>query len=506
MSAAAGAGPSSAVSALSAAAAALVPLGSVFVKRSDDPDATFAEVTIHEGDTVARLAKNASRELEWGIIASHVKLFLVREGGEDEPTEAAVSAAVAPPHVRLQVGYPLPRARIGPGSWVVAVLSVPPAAAPGESAAGGGAGASAEGAKRSRTVAFIDAPPPGVVITVRDLEASHKSFDMAVPASWDEFLELLRQMDNYVDTFRLYYHSAGSAPTKKKLACAADFVAYYATLRMAGRLPDIWVLRAAEMPSPEQLYATEVAAAGAGGGAGGGVRGSASTSNRSSTQQSGFRNALIRRDASGSADAHCSLCGQLGEVEAAHIMPQKRTDQFTRAGGLEAAMTAAGLVDLYDPRNGFLLCTSCHGFFDSYLWSVDSEGKVELSDALAANVPSLAVCAGTVPFPDSADVPLVERLNRPLPGVFAWHYQAYQMTTAARHGKVALELFDCSRCKQRFSQEWRKNKHEPSCSAVKVSKSNFYTPAGKAGRDADGDGDGDAAAGGGGSGAGAGGT
>jgi hypothetical protein len=72
--------------------------------------------------------------------------------------------------------------------------------------------------------------------------------------------------------------------------------------------------------------------------------------------------------------------------------------------------------------------------------------------------------------------------------VFAWHYQAYQKTTAARHGKVELEIFDCSRCKQRFAQEWRKNKHEGTCLAETVPKSNYFTPAGKVGRDADGDG------------------
>lgn len=456
--ASAGAGSSSAESALSAAAAALVPLGSVFVKRSGDARAHFAKVDIFAGDDVADLAKNASKARGWGVDASYVELFLVPDDLvrtiQLKPSEHE-AAVVVGAQWRLPTDS-LEAAGIRVGSCLLARLSGPP-----------------DGAKRPRTVAFDEpppAPPPGVVITVRDLEASHKSFNMAVPASWDEFLELLRQLDNYVDSYRLYYYSAGSAPTTKKLACEADFVAYYLTLRMAGRLPDIWVLRAAEMPSPEQLLAAEAA-----GGAGGGARGG--SSNRSSTQQSDFRVGLILRDASGS-DVHCALCGKFGEVEAAHIMPQKRSDQFTRGDGLKAAMAAAGLVNLYDSHNGILLCTQCHGFFDSYLWAVNSEGEVELSNALTANVPTLAIFAGKVLFPDNPEIPFVVRANRPFLGVFAWHYQAYQKTTAARHGNVELEIFDCSRCKQRFAQEWRKNKHEVTCLAEAVPKLNFFTPSG----------------------------
>ena len=71
--ASAGAGSSSAESALSAAAAALVPLGSVFVKRSGDARAHLAKVDIFAGDDVADLAKNASKARGWGVDAAYVE-------------------------------------------------------------------------------------------------------------------------------------------------------------------------------------------------------------------------------------------------------------------------------------------------------------------------------------------------------------------------------------------------------------------------------------------------
>ena len=82
-SAAAGFAPSTAGSAAPGA-----PAGSVFVKRAGDARARFAEVAIFEGDTVARLAKRASLERGWGVDAAYVDLFLVKPGGEDEPSAA----------------------------------------------------------------------------------------------------------------------------------------------------------------------------------------------------------------------------------------------------------------------------------------------------------------------------------------------------------------------------------------------------------------------------------
>jgi hypothetical protein len=59
------------------------------------------------------------------------------------------------------------------------------------------------------------------------------------------------------------------------------------------------------MPSPEHLPAADAAA---GGGS------DAASSSRSSVQQSGFRNALLLRDTSGTEDAQCALCGNVSDV------------------------------------------------------------------------------------------------------------------------------------------------------------------------------------------------
>ena len=114
------------------AAAAGAPAGSVFVKRAGDAGARFAPVEIFVGDAVGHLTKRASLERRWGVDAAYVDLFLVKPDGDDEPIAAEEEAALTQP--RLQVGWLLSRARISSGAWVLARLSSPPAAAPGECA------------------------------------------------------------------------------------------------------------------------------------------------------------------------------------------------------------------------------------------------------------------------------------------------------------------------------------------------------------------------------------
>ena len=105
-------------------------LGSVFVKRNGDARARFAEVAIFDDDTVTRLAERASLKLDWRTSAAYVDLFLVKPGGEDEPSAAEEEGALKQP--RLGVGWSLPRAGIISDAWVIARLLDPPAAAPGE--------------------------------------------------------------------------------------------------------------------------------------------------------------------------------------------------------------------------------------------------------------------------------------------------------------------------------------------------------------------------------------
>ena len=138
----AGADPSSAASASSAAAAtaaaaaaaavAGASAGSVFVKRAGDVDAVFAEVDIYAGDNVARLADRACAKFRWLVGADKVKLFLVSTDAAEAVEGGDESAGIAAE--KLFSGASLVRAGVSNGAFLLARLSSPSAAAPGECA------------------------------------------------------------------------------------------------------------------------------------------------------------------------------------------------------------------------------------------------------------------------------------------------------------------------------------------------------------------------------------
>ena len=132
----AGAGPPPAPA--PSVAAGGVSAGSVFVKRSDDALARFAEVEIFEADNVARLAERASLKLVWRTTAAYVDLFLIKPAGGEHafttPTQAQIDAVLANEGSVLGEGMPLSLASITSGAWVVARLPSLPAAAHGECA------------------------------------------------------------------------------------------------------------------------------------------------------------------------------------------------------------------------------------------------------------------------------------------------------------------------------------------------------------------------------------
>ena len=112
-------------------------LGSIFIKLAGDARARFAKVPILVGDAVTDLAKRASVELDWRTSAAYVELFLVKSAGSEQafttPTQAQIDAVLADGHNVLGEGMPLSLAGILSGAWIVARLTDPPAAAPGES-------------------------------------------------------------------------------------------------------------------------------------------------------------------------------------------------------------------------------------------------------------------------------------------------------------------------------------------------------------------------------------
>jgi hypothetical protein len=142
MSAAAAADPPALASSAAAAAAAAVAsaagasAGSVFVKRAGDARARFARVPILVGDAVTDLAERASLKLEWRTTAAYVDLFLIKPAGGvlafATPSQAQIDTVLADEGNLLGEGMPLSLAGVASGAWLVARLSPPPAAAPGE--------------------------------------------------------------------------------------------------------------------------------------------------------------------------------------------------------------------------------------------------------------------------------------------------------------------------------------------------------------------------------------
>jgi hypothetical protein len=84
----------------------------VFIKLAKT--GVFASVDILPGDVVSDLAARACTQFpHWRAKAAGLSLFLVAEGGEDTPSEEDTSRP-------LQGSWPLARAGIAPGAWVVA--------------------------------------------------------------------------------------------------------------------------------------------------------------------------------------------------------------------------------------------------------------------------------------------------------------------------------------------------------------------------------------------------
>ena len=123
-----------------------------------------------------------------------------------------------------------------------------------------------------------------------------------------------------------------------------------------------------------------------------------------------------------------------------------------------------------------MLCDQCHDFFDAYHWSVDSERKVVVSAALMAFVPETAGYVGKQLFPDAGAASPLAELNRPLPGLWAWHFKTYGRAREARHAEVADKLHFCGKCNKPYVQEWRRDKHQKTCTAEKVPTKHFFTP------------------------------
>jgi len=133
--ASAGAGPFPAAATAAAAVAGGAPAGSVFVKRAGDARARFAPVEIFVGVAVGHLTERASLKLVWRTSAAFVDLFLVPDGlVEVVQRNPAREADVLVDTNLCLATVLLADASIRDRSCLLARLSSPPAAAPGECA------------------------------------------------------------------------------------------------------------------------------------------------------------------------------------------------------------------------------------------------------------------------------------------------------------------------------------------------------------------------------------
>ena len=88
----------------------------------------FARIGLFADDVVGDLAERAADKLRWGVDAGHLELFLVRRGGEDEPTLEEEAAALNGP--RLGATVSLERAGIEDGICLLAKITAASAEQP----------------------------------------------------------------------------------------------------------------------------------------------------------------------------------------------------------------------------------------------------------------------------------------------------------------------------------------------------------------------------------------
>jgi hypothetical protein len=111
-----------------------LPSQFAFIKRVGGAafeEESFAKLQLGGCADVADVAVRVCKEFpHWGVHAEQVCLFLAAGGGEVRPPALA---AAANPAARLGEGLTLDRAGITPGSWLLARVPPPAAAACGAS-------------------------------------------------------------------------------------------------------------------------------------------------------------------------------------------------------------------------------------------------------------------------------------------------------------------------------------------------------------------------------------
>ena len=183
---------------------------------------------------------------------------------------------------------------------------------------------------------------------------------------------------------------------------------------------------------------------------------------RDSGQQKEFRATVLARD----GKDVCVACARAGPTEAAHILGH---------GSPSSLLVPAGLLSAWDVRNGIMLCSVCHLYFDKYMWCV-VEGVVIVAGALLADEELSPHFA-----------PLVGRVLRHEPGshwpcepTWAHHRQLFEAARNSRHAMQAGNSFMCDDCGAMFKRHGGWEHHVTSKTAcakrIRGGKRKLWTP------------------------------
>ena len=189
----------------------------------------------------------------------------------------------------------------------------------------------------------------------------------------------------------------------------------------------------------------------------------ASTGTRDSRQQQEFRASLVARDGKNVCVACCQTCS----TEAAHIL---------RHGSSSSILSHAGLVSAWDVRNGIMLCSVCHLYFDKCLWCV-KEGVIVVAGALLADDElsrHFAPLVGMRLSHDEGDI------NWPRELTWAHHRQLFEAAREARHAMQVDNAFVCHECGAMFKRHGSWKHHVESKDAcdkrTRKGKRRLWTP------------------------------
>jgi hypothetical protein len=190
-----------------------------------------------------------------------------------------------------------------------------------------------------------------------------------------------------------------------------------------------------------------------------GLNNSEDGSNRSG--QSEFRSSIIDRDGSS-----CVFCGNVDQIEAAHILP------YASRSLLKDAVNRLryGIGSVNDTSNGIALCWGCHKCFDANLICINPvDHSLMISDALLTNErEKFQSLQGKKIFPNFVQWPNTELLQ--------YRVEMMNAATAARHLKKKANYFHCSLCHKDYRNLKFLSIHESKCHCISQTPAMYNTP------------------------------